>query len=159
VGLKWPNDLVHEGAKLGGVLVEMTGEGEGPSTVIVGVGINVRMPRGWGAEVGQPWTELAALPGGAAGCSRNRLAGVLLSCLIAGLARFGREGLDPFLPGWAARDVVRGREVEVRAPDGVRRGLALGVDRGGALLVDTGGRLWRLAAGEVSVRGWAGAAG
>lgn len=157
VGLKWPNDLVYGGAKLGGVLVEMTGEGEGPTTAIVGVGINVRMPPHWGAEVDQPWTELAALPG-VSDCSRNRLAGVLLSCLVAGLERFGRAGLDPFLPAWTERDVVRGREIEIRAPGGARRGLALGVDRNGALLVDTGGHLWRLTAGEVSVRGWRGAA-
>ena len=43
-GLKWPNDIVHEGRKLGGILIDLRGEAAGPAYVVVGVGINIRMP-------------------------------------------------------------------------------------------------------------------
>ncbi len=153
VGLKWPNDLVHGGAKLGGILVDLAGEGTGPTTVVVGVGINVRMPPDRALPVETPWTELAALPG-PPDCSRNRLAGRLLGRLVAALERFAAAGLDPFLPGWRSRDVVAGRTVEIVGAGWRERGTAQGIDGSGALLLRTEAGLRRLATGEVSVRGW-----
>lgn len=44
VGLKWPNDLMWQHRKLGGILIEMRGESAGPTQVVIGLGINVRMP-------------------------------------------------------------------------------------------------------------------
>ena len=44
VGLKWPNDLVWQQRKLGGILIEMRGESAGPAQVVIGLGLNVRMP-------------------------------------------------------------------------------------------------------------------
>jgi BirA family biotin operon repressor/biotin-[acetyl-CoA-carboxylase] ligase len=45
LALKWPNDIVHEGAKLGGILIDLRGEAAGPAFVVVGIGINVRLPQ------------------------------------------------------------------------------------------------------------------
>ena len=158
VGLKWPNDLVHRGAKLGGILIDVAGEESGPARAVVGVGVNVRMPAGAAAELDQPWTELAALPG-PPDCSRNRLAGRVLGALVGALERFAAEGLAPFVDGWARRDAVAGHEVEVQGAGWALRGRALGIDTGGALLLETGEGLRRVTAGEVSVRGWHEAAG
>ena len=44
VGLKWPNDLIWQNRKLGGILIEMRGESAGPAQVVIGIGINMRMP-------------------------------------------------------------------------------------------------------------------
>ncbi len=158
VGLKWPNDLVHGGAKLGGILIDVSGEESGPARAIVGVGVNVRMPPSAAAGLDQPWTELAALPG-PPDCSRNRLAGRVLGGLVEALERFAAHGLAPFADGWVRRDALAGREVEVHGPDGALRGRALGIDAGGALLLETEAGLRRLSSGEVSVRGWHEAAG
>jgi BirA family biotin operon repressor/biotin-[acetyl-CoA-carboxylase] ligase len=46
--LKWPNDVLWRGRKLGGILVEIAGESEGPTRAVVGVGVNYRMPVGAG---------------------------------------------------------------------------------------------------------------
>lgn len=146
-GLKWPNDLVAQGGKLGGLLLEVSGEPPGPCRVILGLGLNLRMPRD--IEVGQAWTELAALgplPG------RNRLAAALLGALCAMLDTFATAGFAPFRGAWERRDVLRGRLVEVRTEAGRVQGRALGVAADGAL------RLWlsdgerRFYSGEVSVR-------
>src|SRR5471032_1954753 len=42
VQLKWPNDLLHAGRKLGGILIELRGDAQGPSAAVIGIGINVR---------------------------------------------------------------------------------------------------------------------
>src|SRR5690606_35740726 len=83
VRLKWPNDLVvadpgHGLRKLGGLLVEGGGEAGGPARAVIGLGLNVAMPDGTAADIGQPWTDLASLAGGQAP-SRNAVVAALLS--------------------------------------------------------------------------------
>jgi BirA family biotin operon repressor/biotin-[acetyl-CoA-carboxylase] ligase len=154
VRLKWPNDLVveHGGAlrKLGGLLVEGGGEHAGPVRAVIGLGVNVRMPAAFAAQLDQPWADLAmlgAVPG------RNALAAALLERLLPALAQFDAEGLAPFLPRYAAFDALGGRTVALQAPDGVHTGTMLGLAGDGALRLrlDAGGeRVFH--SGEVSVR-------
>ncbi|MCI0508118.1 MAG: biotin--[acetyl-CoA-carboxylase] ligase, partial [Gammaproteobacteria bacterium] len=61
--LKWPNDVLVSGKKLAGILLEMTGESNGPTKVIAGVGINVRLPEIALQEIDQPVTSLQSLLG------------------------------------------------------------------------------------------------
>jgi BirA family biotin operon repressor/biotin-[acetyl-CoA-carboxylase] ligase len=152
VGLKWPNDLLADGAKLAGVLIDVIGESSGPWAVIVGVGINVRMPQAAGAGIDQPWTDLerlqdAPLP------SRNQLAGSLIEHLFAVLETFEQHGLQPFQAEWARYDVIAGRAIDLKMPHDQVQGIARGIDAGGALLLETRpGELQPFASGEVSVR-------
>lgn len=160
IGLKWPNDLVVDGSggprKLGGILVEGGGEHAGPAHAVVGIGINVRLPSDAAARIDQPWTDLAhcVAPGaGEAALDRNRVAAALLGQVLPALARFDREGLAPFLAGFADFDVLAGRQVLVE--DGGRRhaGVALGVAADGGLRLRLeGGREQVFHAGETSVR-------
>lgn len=154
VRLKWPNDLVAEGAggqlrKLGGLLVEGGGENAGPVRAVVGIGLNVRMPGQ--IAIDQPWIDLHTLAGAAAP-GRNRLAAVCLAHLLPALAQFDREGLAPFLGRYAALDVLTGRQVQVHGSDGPRAGLALGIAGDGALRVRIDGAERAVHAGEVSIR-------
>jgi BirA family transcriptional regulator, biotin operon repressor / biotin---[acetyl-CoA-carboxylase] ligase len=59
VALKWPNDLLWERRKLGGMLLEVAGEAHGPVGLVVGVGINLRMAPDQGRAIDQPWVDLA----------------------------------------------------------------------------------------------------
>src|SRR5262245_12061948 len=63
--LKWPNDLLHEGSKLGGILIETEGDAAGRVAAVVGVGVNVRLDTEARARIGQPVTDLAACGSGA----------------------------------------------------------------------------------------------
>jgi BirA family biotin operon repressor/biotin-[acetyl-CoA-carboxylase] ligase len=149
--LKWPNDLLWDGRKMGGILVEMSGEADGPSYVVIGVGINVCMPPSAGESIDQPWVDLLEATGGNPP-RRSRLAGVVLDRLIACLAQFQSEGLAPFLPAWRSRDGLAGRHVEVHVGDASVEGCALGVADDGALLVATPTGERRFLGGEVSLR-------
>jgi len=158
VELKWPNDLVVGGDKLGGLLVEIRGASEGPCEVVAGVGINVRLPRGETGSCGikapdQPWTDIHAAAPGEPGVDRNRLIGRLAGALDAAFAQFEREGFEPFMPRWRELDGLAGRDVRVAFGNGsVLEGIAGGVDVQGQLRVQCGEGFRAVNAGEVSVR-------
>lgn len=150
VGLKWPNDLVAGGRKLGGLLVEGGGEHGGPVRAVIGIGINVRMPEASAAAIDQPWIDLAALA--AAPPSRNAIAAQVLAALLPALDRFDEEGLAPFLSRYASLDALAGQEVLIHSATGTEQGWAAGIAADGALQVRVAGRLRSVHAGEVSVR-------
>lgn len=158
VALKWPNDLVVGGAKLGGLLVEIRGASDGPCEVVAGVGINFRLPRGETGSSGftapdQPWTDVHAAAAGDRGLDRNRLIGRLAGALDAAFTQFEQDGFEPFMPRWRAFDALDGRNVHVAFGD--RSGLdgvAAGVDEHGQLRVRCKGGERCVNAGEVSVR-------
>ncbi|MDX9741337.1 MAG: bifunctional biotin--[acetyl-CoA-carboxylase] ligase/biotin operon repressor BirA [Gammaproteobacteria bacterium] len=151
VAVKWPNDVLHQGAKLAGALIELSGEAGGASCVIIGVGINVSMPQALGsAAITQAWTDAERAAG--APVSRNRLAAAVLGRLSAALALFGEQGLEPFLDEWRAHDALAGRPVVVQGME-IVHGIARGVDVDGALLMeDEAGVVSRWLSGDVSVR-------
>ena len=158
VRLKWPNDLVvaEDGQarglrKLGGLLVEGGGEAGGPARAVIGLGLNVAMPAGTAADIGQPWTDLASLAGGTAP-SRNAVAAALLSHWLPALELFDEVGLAPFLERYAPLDALAGREVMVHAHDGDHVGSVSGLAADGGLRVRIDGDERVVHAGEVSVR-------
>jgi BirA family biotin operon repressor/biotin-[acetyl-CoA-carboxylase] ligase len=150
VGLKWPNDLLADGRKLGGILIELRGEAQGPCEAIIGIGLNVRMPRDWNPGIDQPWCDLASLSPHAA--DRQAIAVALLDALLPALAQFERDGLAPFVARWEAFDLLAGRNVQVIVGDTRLDGVALGIDDAGALRVRHAGGERRWHGGEVSLR-------
>lgn len=153
VALKWPNDLLLGEGKLGGVLIDLRAESEGPACVVVGIGLNVAL----GEKVLERIAASGVAPtdlrrAGIPAPSRNALAAGLTGECIRGLLGFEREGLAPFIERWRETDALQGRPVEVRAADGLCRGIARGIDRNGALLVETREGLKRFVSGDVTVR-------
>jgi BirA family biotin operon repressor/biotin-[acetyl-CoA-carboxylase] ligase len=149
--LKWPNDIVAGGRKLGGILVELGGDALGPCHAIVGIGLNVGIGAGHGARIDQPWTDLAALTGARAP-SRNALAGRMLSRLAEALDVFSAQGFAAFAREYAAHDALRGREIRVSGGSEDWIGIADGVTSRGALRVVRDGVEREVDSGEVSVR-------
>ena len=151
VQLKWPNDLVVDGRKLGGLLVEGGGEHAGPVRAVVGLGLNVRMPRHAARGIDQPWIDLAEAAPHAT--SRNALAAGVLEHLLPALETFDREGLAPFRERFDALDALREREVAVIGAGDVVHGIALGLAEDGGLRIRLpNGEARTVHAGEVSVR-------
>jgi BirA family biotin operon repressor/biotin-[acetyl-CoA-carboxylase] ligase len=150
VALKWPNDVVAEGRKLAGVLVEVGGEWQGPCHAVIGVGVNLRMAAS--APIDQPWTDLSALLG-ARMPTRERVAAATLDALLPALARFGRVGDPDLAASFAALDALAGREIDVREGERCFRARADGIDDQGRLrVVDAEGRTRLVGSAEVSVR-------
>jgi BirA family biotin operon repressor/biotin-[acetyl-CoA-carboxylase] ligase len=153
--LKWPNDVLVDDRKLGGILIELRAEADGPAYVVIGIGVNVVLGDGLlakVAETGIPATDLVTA--GVVCPSRNAMAGLIVEYCVRGLLEFEHGGLRPFINDWREADALRGRMVDVRGAGGeVALGLARGVDLHGALLVETAeGGLRKFISGDVSVR-------
>lgn len=150
VGLKWPNDVLAEGRKLAGILVELGGEFLGPCHAVIGVGINLRLPATTHGRIDQPAIDIASL------CrevpSRNALAARLIARLIEALDRFETQGFAAFGEAYARHDLLRGHHVRVLAAGAAHDGIAAGVDERGALIVRHGRTSAHYDSAEVSVR-------
>jgi BirA family transcriptional regulator, biotin operon repressor / biotin---[acetyl-CoA-carboxylase] ligase len=150
--LKWPNDLLIAGQKLGGVLIELRAESAGPAYVVIGIGVNVNLSAEQREKIAKAGTEATDLTRAGVRASRNAVAAAVIGACVRGLAEFERDGLKPFLEEWRRADALSGRPVQVSAADGVAKGLARGIDLHGALLVETRDGVRRFVSGDVSVR-------
>ena len=152
VQLKWPNDLVYRHCKIGGILIEISGDALGPALAVIGVGLNVRLPPAARHHIAQPVTDLASIDRERA-LDRNRLLAFVLAELYAMLERYARDGFAPFVAEWQRRHALQKKPVRVVLPDGsVAAGEVVGVDASGALVLDQRGRRLRFVSGEVSLR-------
>ncbi|HXD38601.1 MAG TPA: biotin--[acetyl-CoA-carboxylase] ligase [Rhodanobacter sp.] len=151
-GLKWPNDVLATEGKLAGVLVELSGEYQGPCAAVIGVGLNLRLTAQLREQARQPVSDLATLAGGTAP-DRNRVAAALVGALIDGLQTFERDGFDAFAADYARYDLLRGQPLAVSGGQGAFEGIGDGVDGRGALLVRLpDGERRRVDSADVSVR-------
>ncbi|MBQ0757215.1 MAG: bifunctional biotin--[acetyl-CoA-carboxylase] ligase/biotin operon repressor BirA [Amphritea sp.] len=150
VQVKWPNDLLWRGKKLAGVLLEMSGDAAGECFVVIGVGINVRMPEAAAESIEQPWTDLQQVLGIAP--SRNKLLAELMNQLVPMLEQFSSEGFAPFKEEWQGANAHLDQQVNLHVGNRREQGVCRGVDQAGALLLETDGELQAFHGGEVSVR-------
>lgn len=152
VQLKWPNDLLRDGKKLAGILVETQtarGDTDGALWAVIGAGVNLAMPDELEARIGR---EVAAAPW-LAQMDRNELLAILLSRLAAILAEFDDTGFAPFCERWNRLHAWQGREVVI-VDDGkiLQQGRAAGVDATGRLMLATDHGLVEVLSGDVSLR-------
>jgi BirA family biotin operon repressor/biotin-[acetyl-CoA-carboxylase] ligase len=148
--LKWPNDILYGGAKLGGILVETSGAAAGPVTAVVGIGINLRMPAESAETIDQAWTDAERATGATIG--RNALLASLLNHMLPLLAGYEDEGFGSWRERWQDRNAHIGQPVTVRSGDSSVVGIVSGIDQTGALLLDVGGTEQVFSGGEVSLR-------
>ena len=150
VRLKWPNDLLLNAEKCGGVLIDLDGDLDGAVHVVIGIGLNIDMQGIDGTEITQQWTDLNAHA--ASPVSRNDIASRVISDLYVGLSLFGKTGFAGFKERWVMLDALAGMEVTVSGASHSWMGRATGVSDSGGLLIDLGGETIEVNAGDVSLR-------
>jgi BirA family biotin operon repressor/biotin-[acetyl-CoA-carboxylase] ligase len=149
--LKWPNDVLWRGRKLAGVLIEMHGDALGPSTVVIGIGVNVRLSSAVRARIDQAATDLETMYGHPA--DRSMLIGAILAELAPMLDTFAVTGFAPLRQEWEGHNIHQGRRVTVKRPDGrSEAGTMRGVADDGALVLARDGEITHLHSAEISVR-------
>jgi len=151
VSLKWPNDLLIDARKLGGVLCELAVDGQGLRTVVVGIGINLHLDAATRDSIGQPATALdqalAPLP------ERESLLGGIAGGVLDALLLFDEQGFVPLQPRFMALFAQRDSLVDLlELGQRVAVGRALGVDGEGRLLLETAQGLRVCSNGELSLR-------
>jgi biotin--[acetyl-coA-carboxylase] ligase len=150
--IKWPNDILHDGRKLVGILTEMSAEMDRVNYIVIGIGINVNIAEEDFPEELRPIaTSLMQMKGEP--LSRVAFLQELLRALDVLYADVQRAGFAPVLAAWKKYAVTLGQQVRVLGPGGETfEGTAADIDAEGALLIDTEEGQRRVLAGDVSIR-------
>lgn len=149
--LKWPNDLLRDGAKMAGILIETAADGErGQATwAVIGIGLNLAVPPQLEAELQRAIgaaPELQKQP-------RETVLAVITSALVDALVEFELRGFGAFVERWQALHAYAGQPVRI-LDNGrtVHEGMAAGVDMMGRFLLDTDAGQVAVLAGDLSLR-------
>lgn len=146
IQLKWPNDLLYAGRKLGGILIEIHGDVNGPCAAVIGVGINVQHPR----DIAQPVADLHET--GIESLDRNRLAAFLLHALQSTLQTFTADGFVALRDDWLRYHAYNERTLRLTSGTSTIEGMFAGLGDDGALMLKTHKGIERFVVGDVSLR-------
>jgi BirA family biotin operon repressor/biotin-[acetyl-CoA-carboxylase] ligase len=151
-GLKWPNDILLQGRKAGGMLTEARVDSDEVHDLVYGLGLNLNtrsadLPR----DLARTATSLAEVAG--APVDINRFAAALIGRALTACNYFVEgDYQDKFAELWQRFDVLRGRPVSITQGDRTVHGTATGIDAEGSLIVrTTAGKTERFRAGEVTL--------
>lgn len=151
VSLKWPNDLLLDGRKLGGVLCELAVDGGDRRTLVVGMGINLHLDPATRSSIGRPAAALDETR--ARAVPREALIGAIATAILEALQLHNARGFVPLQPRFMALFAHRDAMVDLFELDRrVASGRALGVDGEGRLLLQTEQGLRVCNSGELSMR-------
>jgi len=151
VGLKWPNDLLGANGKLGGILIDVTGDPQGDLVAVVGMGVNLVLQESELTAIGQPATGVRGM---GLSCTRTELASRFVVGMASLFKGYEREGFECYQQRFTSMDMFKGSGVKMMLGEQVILGEALGVDNLGQYLVkreDTN-EIQAFSGGEVSLR-------
>jgi BirA family biotin operon repressor/biotin-[acetyl-CoA-carboxylase] ligase len=151
IGLKWPNDIVIEDGKVGGILTEVLAAPSEGVTVVVGIGLNVDFRcaddmKSISSSTDRV-TDLASccdeLPG------RSTISARLIECVFDAMLQFSADGFAPFIDTWQRFDWLRGQHIRIELTDELVPGVAQGIDVDGTLILETATGRRRIVSGSV----------
>ncbi len=148
LSVKWPNDLLVDGKKVCGILVELVGDTFDVMHVVIGIGLNVNMTT---AKLDKEWTSLKVATG--INWDRNLICGILLATIDDYCNRFNQTGIEGFLSEWHKYDALRGKHISVIQSQLEITGVAAGIDNQGLLLIKSeDGVVHSLSSGETTLK-------
>ena len=154
VGLKWPNDIYWQHKKLAGILIELSGESDGPCTAVIGLGLNFYVPEHKARAITQDWVDVNSILAANASTIRNQCAAMLLNQLMPVIANFEQENFAHYVEEWREFDCMQGKVVDIYQGKQVFNGVIQGIDDNGLLLLaDKHGQVKKFSSGDVSFRG------
>jgi BirA family biotin operon repressor/biotin-[acetyl-CoA-carboxylase] ligase len=148
-GLKWPNDVLVDGRKVAGILLELSGDPADVCHVVIGIGVNVNMLADKGA-IDQPWTSMRAELGGLV--DRNEFVCELNRQLSLYLDLHKARGFAALRDEWQENHLWQGRSVILAMGANPVEGVVLGVDQAGAIRLRVAGVEQNFSGGELSLR-------
>lgn len=150
VGLKWPNDIIVDQKKIGGILLEVRGEASGPVDVVIGIGLNYNLGEDIQSSIEQPVTDICHQV--TQSISRNNLVALLLSNIFQVLEDISSDHNLNLLNEWRKFDCYKGRHAKLMLPHEEIEGVLQGVDDQGALLLTVDDKVLSYTSGEISLR-------
>jgi len=151
VGLKWPNDIYWQNKKLGGILLEVSGESAGPCSAVIGVGLNVNMSQDEAEAIDQEWIDVQGIIGKERVFSRGQLLASMITTLLEVTANYTQDCFSAYVDEWRKYDCMQGRKVDVFIGNKTVTGHIRGIDDDGLLLLEIEtGEIKHYASGEIS---------
>jgi BirA family biotin operon repressor/biotin-[acetyl-CoA-carboxylase] ligase len=148
--LKWPNDIYFQGKKLGGILIEVSGESDGPCVAVIGLGLNLFLADKVADGINQAWIDLSKITGKPI-LARNQLVAYLINHLLAVLNEFGSVGIKAYLDDWRRYDCLKDQSASLFIGEQPYTGIVRGIDDQGLLLLEqVDGKIQAFASGEIS---------
>ena len=144
--------MLVDNQKLAGILIDLQGDMDGPSAAVIGVGINVDLPKQVLERIDQPAIDIKHVS--LANIDQSQLLGIVLKHLTDVLRHFEQHGFIGLRDEWLSYHAYHNQSVRMLLPDGRDvEGKVIGVAEDGILLVETALGLQRFSAGEISLRG------
>ncbi len=140
---KWPNDVLVDGKKIAGILLESEASGAGVAWLIVGIGINIAMHP---ADTETPATSLAAL---GTETTPEAMLNVVCGHFLRWYETWHDRGFAPLRQAWLARADRLGGDIRVRYGATETRGRFVDLDASGALVLENGEGRRHISAGAV----------
>jgi BirA family biotin operon repressor/biotin-[acetyl-CoA-carboxylase] ligase len=149
VQLKWPNDIYLDGVKLAGILIDLEGQTTEECHCVIGLGLNLVMPKQSVEQIDQPWTELQAH------CdqpiNRNELTVALIKALTIRLSAHHSNNLT-MITEWQKLDLYFNQQVKIITGKNETIGICRGINHQGALMLEVNQQIKAVYGGEVSLR-------
>lgn len=151
ISIKWPNDILWQGKKLAGILMETRAECHGPMQIIIGIGLNVNMNTPIDNTINQPWTSIHHILGNYQ--DRNPLVASLINHVIKNLEEFDQQGFTAdFIKRLQTYDHFYGKKITLTLGEESVSGIACGVNHlGHILLQHSDDRITAYSSADISI--------
>lgn len=148
IQIKWPNDIVFNNKKLGGILIETANIKPDACLAIIGIGLNINLDNT--DLINQPWISLKQITH--ANHDRNILAALLLNHLCEVIIEFEKNNLTHFISEWKSHDALFEKDISLKINSDIKLGIAQGINSQGALCIKTAeNTVEKYQIGEVSI--------
>lgn len=130
IKVKWPNDILYEEKKLGGILIESKIFGKS-AYVIAGIGVNVNLIES--SKISKPWTSLQKITNTIH--DRNEVISAMINNLLLYYKKFEKEGFSSFIQEWNDYDILLNQVVRITEDSKIFEGTSLGINSEGNLVL------------------------
>jgi len=150
--LKWPNDVLVDGKKIAGILLESRIRDKKNINVVIGIGLNIDMKIVSAEQINQQWTDMRRETNLQKNICRNQIAGDLLSRILQVCDKYELYGFNAYKDEWQRYDICKQADLVITTAEDVVYGKGLGISDNGALRVMLEGRERVFYAADVSIR-------
>lgn len=154
IKLKWPNDILYRNKKLGGVLIEISGDPLGECMAVIGLGLNISVPDSSAAAIEQPWINLNEIffESNLSPVGRNELIASLLTEIAEALATYQHDRLLAYRDEWLTYAAYLGNLIQLDVGGVQYEGILKGINQAGAVIIQIDDLEHAFHGGEISLR-------
>ncbi len=151
IRIKWPNDLIIDDKKFGGILIETSQQKKKISEIVIGIGININMTKEEGSSINQNWVSLSDFSDQP--LDRNLIASKLLKGILNLSIKFPELGFSSYKDSFQNLHILNNKDCVIELSDKIKIfGKVIGINKKGEILIKKNGEILSFRYGEISIR-------